>query len=288
MIKASDFITRVQGVKAKAGYIIKDSQSSSVLYFFNLSDSSVLPLSDVYIPDTGVAEPQYHGSSGDSTTSMDFYKCAAVSGVDLVVSPINLKANIYNGYIVTCSSFYDNLSEYAAWQAFDSSVQAGYNKGWFSDPSDNSPWIQIQFPQPVHINKYRFDSGWDHTFLGTLTQWELMGSLDGTNWIILDTHTTGSTTQGQLWQSQLIQTSSSFKFYRLSIVKGSNSYIGISNLYLLNSSPDKQWVGYKAILQNGIYLFQSDSTNLTYTTVTPEIGKVYTADVLAQATLYQG
>ena len=97
MIKASDFIIKTQGIKAKAGYIVKDSQSSSVLYFFNLSDSSVIPLSDVYIPDTQVAEPQYPGSSGGSYTGMDFYKCAAVYS-DSTWSGYKLLQNTDNGY----------------------------------------------------------------------------------------------------------------------------------------------------------------------------------------------
>lgn len=104
MIKASDFITRVQGVKAKAGYIIKDSQSSSVLYFFNLSDSSIIPLSDVYIPDTQVQEPAYHGSSGGSATGMDFYKCTSVNTSDNTWSGYKLLQNTDNGYTLQSQS----------------------------------------------------------------------------------------------------------------------------------------------------------------------------------------
>jgi len=49
------------------------------------------------------------------------------------------------------------------------------------------------------------------------------------------------------------------------------------------------WTGYKAVLNNGVYTFESTATTgLSYTSVTPEVGKVYSSDALATATLYEG
>ena len=43
------------------------------------------------------------------------------------------------------------------------------------------------------------------------------------------------------------------------------------------------WTGYKAVLNNGVYSFESTATTgLAYTSVTPEVGKIYTADALAR------
>lgn len=45
---------------------------------------------------------------------------------------------------------------------------------------------------------------------------------------------------------------------------------------------DGTWKGYKAVLENGKYHFQSFVTDgLRYTSVTPEVGKIYTGDALA-------
>ena len=48
------------------------------------------------------------------------------------------------------------------------------------------------------------------------------------------------------------------------------------------------WTGYKAVLNNGSYSFQSDSTSgLTYGSgYTPEVGYVYSQDTLIKASLY--
>lgn len=52
----------------------------------------------------------------------------------------------------------------------------------------------------------------------------------------------------------------------------------------------KTWSGYKAVLNNGVYTFESTVTSgLTYTSVTPVVGNIYSADALAKvSSLYQG
>lgn len=43
----------------------------------------------------------------------------------------------------------------------------------------------------------------------------------------------------------------------------------------------KTWTGYKAVLEDGVYSFEETVTDgLSYTIITPEVGKVYTADAL--------
>ena len=51
----------------------------------------------------------------------------------------------------------------------------------------------------------------------------------------------------------------------------------------------KIWSGYIATLSNGVYSFSSTvTTGLTFTTVTPQVGKVYSANALIEAKLYTG
>lgn len=51
----------------------------------------------------------------------------------------------------------------------------------------------------------------------------------------------------------------------------------------------KTWSGYKAVLNNGIYMFESNVTSgLTYTSVTPVVGSIYSADALVQIAYMAG
>lgn len=57
----------------------------------------------------------------------------------------------------------------------------------------------------------------------------------------------------------------------------------------VSSDSSMTWRGRKAVLNNGIYSFQSDSTEgLTYSTVKPELNNIYSDDVLIAADLYTG
>ena len=53
---------------------------------------------------------------------------------------------------------------------------------------------------------------------------------------------------------------------------------------------NKKWTGYKAVLTDGEYSFETEATpNLSFTTVTPAVGKYYTADALMSITsVWQG
>ena len=49
------------------------------------------------------------------------------------------------------------------------------------------------------------------------------------------------------------------------------------------------WTGYKAVLSGGFYIFEPTVTSgLTYTSVTPEVGKVYVDGALVEANPYNG
>ncbi|MGN0332387.1 MAG: LamG domain-containing protein [Lachnospiraceae bacterium] len=51
----------------------------------------------------------------------------------------------------------------------------------------------------------------------------------------------------------------------------------------------KTWSGYKAVLNNGVYTFESTVTSgLTYTSVTPVVGNIYSADALVQIAYMAG
>ena len=51
----------------------------------------------------------------------------------------------------------------------------------------------------------------------------------------------------------------------------------------------KTWTGYRAVLNDGVYTFEDTVTSgLSYTSVTPQVGKIYSADALVYgANLYQ-
>ena len=50
---------------------------------------------------------------------------------------------------------------------------------------------------------------------------------------------------------------------------------------------NKTWTGYKAVLTDGVYSFEGTVTEgLSYSVITPEVGKVYTADALVKAYLH--
>ena len=57
----------------------------------------------------------------------------------------------------------------------------------------------------------------------------------------------------------------------------------------VSSDSSMTWSGRKAVLNEGVYSFQSDSTEgLSYSVVYPILGSVYTQDALVKASLYQG
>ena len=77
--------------------------------------------------------------------------------------------------------------------------------------------------------------------------------------------------------------------YFLPLVEGS----GGSAEYYKCASVDtstKTWTGYRAVLNEGVYTFENTVTSgLSYTSVTPQAGKIYSQDALVYgANLYQG
>lgn len=69
------------------------------------------------------------------------------------------------------------------------------------------------------------------------------------------------------------------------IIGGTADYYKCASVDASNST----WTGYKALLADGVYSFESNSTSgLTYSVVTPEVGKVYDSSALVKASLYQG
>ena len=68
--------------------------------------------------------------------------------------------------------------------------------------------------------------------------------------------------------------------------------IGGSTFYKCASvdTSAKAWTGYRAVLNDGVYTFEDTvTTGLFYTSVTPQVGKIYSADALVYGVnLYQG
>lgn len=62
-------------------------------------------------------------------------------------------------------------------------------------------------------------------------------------------------------------------------------YCGAADFYqcVFVNATNKKWSGYKAVLKDGRYYFETTITEgLQFTSVTPEVGKIYTGDALAQ------
>ena len=57
----------------------------------------------------------------------------------------------------------------------------------------------------------------------------------------------------------------------------------------VSSDSSLTWNGKKAVLNEGVYSFESDSTSgLEWSSVKPVVGNTYSADALIKATLFQG
>lgn len=74
---------------------------------------------------------------------------------------------------------------------------------------------------------------------------------------------------------------------------GTFKEIGGSGEYYKCASVDtsaKTWTGYKAVLNDGVYTFESNvTTGLAYTSMTPVVGNIYSADALVTvSSLYEG
>ena len=76
--------------------------------------------------------------------------------------------------------------------------------------------------------------------------------------------------------------------YFLPLVEGSG---GAAEYYRCASvdTSAKTWTGYRAVLNDGVYTFEDTvTTGLSYTSVTPQVGKIYSADALARISSLYG
>ena len=205
----------------------------------------------------------------------EYYKCASVAKAGTyVLSPQNPVNESGNGYVISASSTYS--SSYPSIKAFNFPVKQ--DAGWFCNPSDGSPWVQIQFNTAVVVNDYSFSLCWDSDYQ-TLSEWVFEASNDGIEWFELDKQSSITLSPENHTYTCSINNSTAFTVYRLRLNKVPYSYIGVMCFRLRNviTHVDKTWSGYKLMFKDGIHVLETTLTeNLSYLTTPPEVGGVYT------------
>lgn len=204
---------------------------------------------------------------------MDFYKCASVAKAGTqVMSPQNPVNESDNGYVISASSTYS--SSYPSRKAFNFPVKQ--DAGWFCNPSDGSPWVQIQFNTAAVVNEYSFSLCWDSDYQ-TLSEWWFEASNDGIEWLELDNQSSITLSSENHTYTGSINNSTAFTVYRLRLNKSPYSYIGVMCFKLCNITTSDTWTGYKAVLTDGVYRFEEAVTEgLTYgTAYTPSKNSIY-------------
>ena len=168
----------------------------------------------------------YKGAGGDNTSSMDFFKCAAVYGpydVETVVISGCPTAEINGEYIPTEFTTED-------WEGNKNPVykHATANYYYFYEPN----------------NWWTWGIGTDYTSDTLLYR----GTVGSSYWEDTDWNTVDGMT-------------------------------GVYGEATLDTDVPKTWDGYKAVLNNGVYSFESEvTTGLTYTNLKPEKYRIYSAD----------
>jgi hypothetical protein len=92
-------------------------------------------------------------------------------------------------FVITASSIY-NTTTANSFTSFDRTVTETY--GWISlanDINDGNAWLSFKLDKPIHVSKYYIISRNDSGLEQSPKNWQLQGSIDGTNWINVDERT---------------------------------------------------------------------------------------------------
>lgn len=139
-------------------------------------------------------------------------------------------------------------ANYLAWKAFDKDNTTGWVSGIMT--SDITPqWIQIDIGKEVVVTKYAFTNSpvgvsSPHT---QLQKFSFLGSIDGNNWITLDSRNGITWSASNERKEYLFVNSIPYRFYRLSIEKAiqitSHTYAAVGELEIgLNLLTIEKWV----------------------------------------------
>ncbi len=149
------------------------------------------------------------------------------------VVPNMTSATTPTGYEVTSSTAYD--PNYYGWHAFNGDIQ-GNPLSWATSNWDMPCWLQIELPISKVVSKYviypRLSSP-VYSHHECPKDWTFEGSINGTDWNILDTRTDQTTDEATSVRSYNTNNVASYKYYRIYITANNGkSYTDISELRL--------------------------------------------------------
>lgn len=131
-----------------------------------------------------------------------------------------------SGHIITTSA---PNAQNPEWRVFDKIIRTNTNYDWFGNGQDH--YVQRQLPTSDRIWRY----GVRVLNSGIPVAWQLLGSNDGNNFIVLDTYDSGAPNANSITYRNIPRPSiSRFNRYRLRMTQTSGGgFIAISELELL-------------------------------------------------------
>lgn len=174
------------------------------------------------------------GQSGLQDISIDFdladeglyIQEDAVNGTDIVdgrVTLHNAGGSLADLTSPTGTVYYSsqyNDTNYAARNIFDNSNRGG--TGWIisTDSNINDGWVTYDFETPTMVTKYRKADGAAGAGGGGATAWDILGSNDAQDWVILDSQV-GQSLYIAAWSPYYtISSPGSYRYYRIHVHNG--------------------------------------------------------------------
>ena len=108
-------------------------------------------------------------------------------------------------------------SEAAPGADVDNAVDGDETTSWFSGKTDHPVWLQYQFSGPAWaITRYKLTSSSDDPTTDPI-DWQLLGSNDGTNWIVLDNQANETFSSRRQTKQYDFLNETPYWFYRLNV-----------------------------------------------------------------------
>jgi hypothetical protein len=142
-----------------------------------------------------------------------------------------LTSNNENGYIVTCSSYYD---QHAAYKVFNGSTDA--NSKWLSQGGQASEaWIKVELPSPIAASLFDVASPNESYTERMPNSFKIQGSNDNVTWddLLVVPSVSWSRNERKSWDTENVV---AYAFYRLLIVTVSGSAAAIGDWKILSKS----------------------------------------------------
>jgi hypothetical protein len=137
-----------------------------------------------------------------------------------------------SGYIVTCSSYYNDT--HRAYKTFNR--QTDVNSKWLSSGGDAAgAWLKIELPTAVAANSFSVASP-NEGYTGRMpTGFKIQGSNDNNSWtdLLVVSSLSWSGNERKFWD---IENETAYKFYKLLIVSNSEGMAAIGDWGILRKS----------------------------------------------------